>query len=106
MFRFAHLLTLLSLLWLLVGCATRDATIAADLEPGRLPAPDTTLAIAGFGPCTDNPDRRLHLDIEIAHGALPLAARTVRANSTGATLGFAPYIGKMVFIHINNRIYR
>jgi len=62
MFRFAHLLTLLSLLWLLVGCATRDDTIAADLEPGRLPAPDTTLAIAGFGPCTDNPDRRLHLD--------------------------------------------
>lgn len=53
---------LLTLLFLLGGCATRDDGVAADLEPGRLPPPDTTLAIAGLGPCTDNPDRRLHLD--------------------------------------------
>ena len=53
---------LLTLLCLLGGCATRDDGVAADLEPGRLPPPDTTLAIAGLGPCTDNPDRRLHLD--------------------------------------------
>jgi len=52
---------LLTLLCLLGGCATRDDGVAADLEPGRLPPPDTTLAIAGLGPCTDNPDRRLHL---------------------------------------------
>lgn len=52
---------LLTLLGLLAGCATRDDVHAPDLEPGRLPAPDTTLAIAGLGPCTDNPDRRLHL---------------------------------------------
>jgi pimeloyl-ACP methyl ester carboxylesterase len=53
---------LLTLLCLLGGCATRDDGVAADLEPGRLPPPDITLAIAGLGPCTDNPDRRLHLD--------------------------------------------
>jgi pimeloyl-ACP methyl ester carboxylesterase len=53
--------SLLMLLGLLVGCATRDDVHAPDLEPGRLPAPDTTLAIAGLGPCTDNPDRRLHV---------------------------------------------
>lgn len=46
----------------LTGCATADPTVAADLEPGRLPTPDTTLAIAGLGPCTDNPDRRLRID--------------------------------------------
>ena len=52
---------LLTLLCLLASCATRDDGIAADLEPGRLPPPDTTLAIPGLGPCTDNPDRRWHL---------------------------------------------
>ncbi len=54
--------TFLIVLGLLGGCATRDEIIAADLEPGRLPAPDTTLDIAGLGPCTDSPDRRLRLD--------------------------------------------
>ncbi|MGY4827570.1 esterase/lipase family protein [Sphaerotilaceae bacterium SBD11-9] len=49
-------------LCLLAGCATRDATVAADLVPGRLPPPDTQLSIPGLGPCTDNPDRRLRLD--------------------------------------------
>ena len=53
---------LLTLLCLLGGCATRDDGVAADLEPGRLPPPDTSLAIDGLGPCTDNPDRRLRLD--------------------------------------------
>lgn len=60
--RIAPLLTVLTLLCLLGGCATRNGGVAADLEPGRLPPPDTALAIAGLGPCTDNPDRRLHLD--------------------------------------------
>jgi pimeloyl-ACP methyl ester carboxylesterase len=44
------------------ACATHDGVVAADLEPGRLPAPNTTLAIAGLGPCTDNPDRSWRLD--------------------------------------------
>lgn len=46
----------------LTACATPDTFVAADLDPGRLPPPDTTLAIAGLGPCTDNPDRRLRID--------------------------------------------
>lgn len=46
---------------LLVGCASYDPIVAPDLEPGRLPPPDVTLSIAGLGPCTDNPDRSLHL---------------------------------------------
>lgn len=46
----------------LAGCASPDGFVAADLEPGRLPAPDTTLDIAGLGPCTDSPDRRVRID--------------------------------------------
>ena len=33
-----------------------------EITPGRLPPTDITLSIAGLGPCTDNPDRKLHLD--------------------------------------------
>ena len=55
----AHWLVLACLLG---GCATRDAAVAVDLEPGRLPSPNTRLTIAGLGPCTDNPDRSLHFD--------------------------------------------
>jgi pimeloyl-ACP methyl ester carboxylesterase len=48
----------------LAGCATprwfdRDAS---DLDSAALPAPNVTLNIPGLGPCTDNPDRSLHLD--------------------------------------------
>lgn len=46
---------------LLAGCASHDPIVARDLDPGRLPTPDRTLSIAGLGPCTDNPDRSLHL---------------------------------------------
>lgn len=53
---------LIALCGLLGGCASTDAFIAADLEPGQLPAPDITLNIPGLGPCTDNPDRSLRLD--------------------------------------------
>ena len=52
------------LLWtacLLAGCASHDPIVARDLDPGRLPPPDRALSIAGLGPCTDNPDRSLHL---------------------------------------------
>ncbi len=49
---------------LLAGCATpgwfdRDPS---DLDRGALPTPDVALRIPGLGPCTDNPDRTLHLD--------------------------------------------
>jgi len=49
---------------LLSGCASHEPINPAyfNIEPGLLPKPDTTLSIAGLGPCTDNPDRSLHLD--------------------------------------------
>lgn len=52
------------LLGLLGGCASRDALnpVFLDLDPGNLPKPDVVLNIPGLGPCTDSPDRSLHLD--------------------------------------------
>jgi pimeloyl-ACP methyl ester carboxylesterase len=44
------------------ACASYDPIVAPDLSPGRLAPPDTTLAIAGLGPCTDNPDRTLRIN--------------------------------------------
>jgi len=46
----------------LVGCATPEVMVLGDLQPGRLPPPDTQLHIAGLGPCTDSPDRTLRFD--------------------------------------------
>jgi pimeloyl-ACP methyl ester carboxylesterase len=54
--------SMLLLVALLAGCATRDTGFAADLETSRLPRTDTALYIEGLGPCTDNPDRTLYLD--------------------------------------------
>ena len=55
---------LITLLVLLGGCATREALNPAyyQIDRGQLPPPNITLNIAGMGPCTDNPDRSLHLD--------------------------------------------
>ncbi|OGS94357.1 MAG: hydrolase [Gallionellales bacterium RIFCSPLOWO2_02_FULL_57_47] len=52
------------LLGLLGGCATREPPNPAyyQIEPGNLPPADITLNIPGLGPCTDNPDRSLHLN--------------------------------------------
>lgn len=49
---------------LLAGCGTRAPLDPAyyELDPGSLPTPNVTLNIPGLGPCTDNPDRSLHLD--------------------------------------------
>ncbi|MBC7956917.1 MAG: hydrolase [Cytophagales bacterium] len=44
------------------GCATPDGIVALDLNPGRVPPPNTSMSINGLGPCTDNVDRTLHLD--------------------------------------------
>lgn len=59
-----YIATCISLLALLGGCATREPLNPAyyQIEPGNLPATDITLNIPGLGPCTDNPDRSLHLD--------------------------------------------
>ena len=52
---------MLILVYLLAGCASHDPIVAHDLDRSNLPKPDRTLEIAGLGPCTDNPDRRLQL---------------------------------------------
>jgi len=57
-------LALFALLALLGGCATREPANPAyyHFDTGKLPHTDITLNISGLGPCTDNPDRSLHLD--------------------------------------------
>ncbi len=59
MHRFATFLTVICFLG---GCATHDAMVAVDLEPGRLPPPNVVVNIAGLGPCTDSQDRSLRFD--------------------------------------------
>jgi pimeloyl-ACP methyl ester carboxylesterase len=56
--------TFFTLLVLLGGCASREPPDPAyyQIEQGSLPPADVTLNISGLGPCTDNPDRSLHLD--------------------------------------------
>ncbi len=51
---------------LLAGCAT-ERMIDPELQTidqGRLPPANVTLNIPGLGPCTDNPDRSLHLNAQ------------------------------------------
>lgn len=57
-----RIVTFITAIGLLNGCATREAMNAPDLEPGHLPPPNVTLQIPGLGPCTDNPDRSLRFD--------------------------------------------
>ncbi|MGB4813278.1 MAG: alpha/beta hydrolase [Methylophilaceae bacterium] len=57
---------------LLVGCATKG-TIDPELQTidqGNLPTANITLNIPGLGPCTDNPDRSLHLNSQQAVNVL------------------------------------
>ncbi|HYW58422.1 MAG TPA: alpha/beta hydrolase [Polaromonas sp.] len=62
--RFAAASVLVATTALLGGCGTYEPINPAyfNIEQGQLPTPNTTLNIAGLGPCTDNPDRSLHLD--------------------------------------------
>ncbi len=52
------------LLVLIGGCATSEPLNPAyyQIDPGNLPPANISLNIAGLGPCTDNPDRSLHLN--------------------------------------------
>jgi hypothetical protein len=52
------------LLATLSGCAVIPAYVpeTQPLEPDRLPAPDVVITIPGLGPCTDAPDRSVHLN--------------------------------------------
>ena len=54
----------LSLHILLAGCAIQAPPHQpfSEIEPGSLPPADTALNIPGLGPCTDNPDRTIHLN--------------------------------------------
>ncbi|MDP5238471.1 alpha/beta hydrolase [Uliginosibacterium sp. 31-16] len=60
------MLRIISLLFVMAlsACATREKPDPAyyEIDAGHLPRPDVTLNIPGLGPCTDNPDRSLHLD--------------------------------------------
>ncbi|MDH4234687.1 MAG: putative lipase, partial [Gallionella sp.] len=59
-----RLTTFLTFLTLLGGCSTRELPDPAyyQFDPGKQLPSDITLNISGLGPCTDNPDRSLHLD--------------------------------------------
>ena len=57
---------------LLAGCAT-DGNIDPELrsiDQGKLPPANITLNIPGLGPCTENPDRSLHLNSQHAVNVL------------------------------------
>lgn len=58
------MIRLVILLVLIGGCATSEPLNPAyyQIEPGSLPPANVILNIPGLGPCTDNPDRSLHLD--------------------------------------------
>ncbi|MEO7762400.1 MAG: alpha/beta hydrolase [Casimicrobiaceae bacterium] len=57
-------LAIITTVLVLQGCATQPAIDPAlmSFDQGHLPVADVTLNIAGLGPCTDNPDRTLHLN--------------------------------------------
>ena len=71
----------------LPGCTTTGSVDPAmySFDQGSLPPPDITLKIPGLGPCTDNPDRALHLNSQepvtvLVHGCY---------GSSGLFRGFA-----------------
>ncbi len=57
-------LVLIPALALLSGCLPRipDDPSLLVIDRGRLPPPDIALNVPGLSPCTDNPDRTLHLN--------------------------------------------
>ena len=59
-----NLAAALSLHILLAGCATHEPPNLSyfEIKPGSLPPADIALNIPGLSPCTDNPDRTLHLN--------------------------------------------
>lgn len=57
-------LVIAAVIVVLAGCATEGSVDPAmyTFDRGALPPADIALNIPGFGPCTDNPDRTLHLN--------------------------------------------
>ncbi|MDZ7804966.1 alpha/beta hydrolase [Thiohalophilus sp.] len=75
-------LVLLAAILLTTGCMTPNPSDPAlwDIDPGNLPTPNISVNINGLGPCTDNPDRTLHLDSQsptviLAHGCFSSSGR-------------------------------
>ena len=75
-------LVLLAYIQAVAGCAstTELPPELSHIDTSALPPPDLTLNIADLGPCTDNPDRTLHLNstqpvVVLAHGCLSSAGR-------------------------------
>ena len=73
---------LLAYIQAVAGCAstTELPPELSHIDTSALPPPDLALNIAGLGPCTDNPDRTLHLNstqpvVVLAHGCLSSAGR-------------------------------
>lgn len=65
MYRFVMPLMAAAAIALMAGCATTEGPLDPELQAidqGRLPAANISLNIPGLGPCTDNPDRSLHLN--------------------------------------------
>ena len=72
----------LSILVTLVGCAISPPYVPEPqpLEPGRLPPPNAALNVPHLRPCTDSPDRTLHLNTSypvtvLVHGCNGSAGR-------------------------------
>lgn len=73
---------LFAVLGLLGGCAATRIVEPAllTMDTSHLPPPDLALNIAGLGPCTDHPERTLHLDSSqpvtiLVHGCFGSAGR-------------------------------
>jgi alpha-beta hydrolase superfamily lysophospholipase len=69
-------------LFVVTGCgkSIRDDSSLWKIDSSNLPAADISVKIDGLGPCTDNPDRTLHLNskqptIILAHGCFASAGR-------------------------------
>ena len=72
----------LSILVTLAGCAISPPYVPEPqpLEPGRLPPPNAALNVPHLRPCTDSPDRTLHLNTSypvtvLVHGCNGSAGR-------------------------------
>ncbi len=74
--------TVVAVALFLAGCAGHRALAPATeaIDQGRLPPPDIALDIPGLGPCTDRPDRTLHLNAKqpvtvLVHGCFASSGR-------------------------------
>ena len=80
--RYVSQVLVVAMIALLEGCST-NSTVYPDLQTfdkAQLPPADVSLSIPGLGPCTDNPDRTLHLNSQqpvtlLVHGCFGSSGR-------------------------------